>query len=314
MLGVLFPGQGSQEVGMGRDVYEASPAARAVFDAADRVLGLGLAKLCFEGPEAELRRTELQQPAILTTSVALLRALEERVALAPVCMAGHSLGEYTALVASGALSLESAVALVNARGRFMQEAVPEGHGAMAAILGAEPEAVAESCAAAARATGLVVEPANWNSPLQTVIAGDAAAVERACSEARARGAKKTVSLAVSAPFHCSLMAPAAEKLAAELAGVRFAAPRVPVVHNVDAEPNRDPARLPELLRRQVTAPVRFTESVRRMAALGATRLLEIGPGRVLGGLVARIERGLARGNLSTAAELAEAAAFAGSGA
>jgi len=312
MLGVLFPGQGSQEVGMGRDVYEASPAARAVFEAADRVLGFGLSKLCFEGPDAELRRTENQQPAILTTSVALLRALEERVALAPACLAGHSLGEYTALVASGALTLESAVALVHARGRFMQEAVPEGRGAMAAILGAEPEAVAESCAAAARETGLVVEPANWNSPLQTVIAGDAAAVERACAEARSRGAKKAVPLPVSAPFHCSLMAPAAEKLAAELAGVRFAAPRVPVVSNVDAEPNRDAARIPELLRRQVTAPVRFTESVRRMAALGATRVLEVGPGRVLTGLVARIERGLARANLSSAGELAEAAAFAAS--
>jgi [acyl-carrier-protein] S-malonyltransferase len=312
MLGVLFPGQGSQEVGMGRDVYEASPAARAVFEAADRVLGFGLSKLCFEGPDAELRRTENQQPAILATSVALLRALEERVALAPACLAGHSLGEYTALVASGALALESAVALVHARGRFMQEAVPEGRGAMAAILGAEPEAIAESCAAAARETGLVVEPANWNSPLQTVIAGDAAAVERACSEARSRGAKKAVPLPVSAPFHCSLMAPAAEKLAAELAGVRFAAPRVPVVSNVDAEPNRDAARIPELLRRQVTAPVRFTESVRRMAALGVTRVLEVGPGRVLTGLVARIERGLARANLSSAGELAEAAAFAAS--
>jgi [acyl-carrier-protein] S-malonyltransferase len=311
MLGVLFPGQGSQEVGMGRDVCEASPAARAVFEAADAALGFGLSKLCFDGPESELRRTENQQPAILTTSIALLRALEERVALAPGYLAGHSLGEYTALVAGGALGLESAVALVHARGRFMQEAVPEGRGAMAAVLGAEAEAVGEACAAAARATGLVVEPANWNSPLQTVIAGDAAAVERACAEARSRGAKKTVALPVSAPFHCSLMAPAAEKLAAELAGVRFAAPRVPVVCNVDAEPNRDAGRIPELLRRQVTAPVRFTESIRRLAELGVTRVLEVGPGRVLSGLVARIERGLARANLSSAAELADAAAFAG---
>ncbi len=310
MLGLLFPGQGSQEVGMGRDVWEASPAARAVFEAADRALGFPLSLLCFEGPEAELRRTEIQQPAILATSVALLRALEERCAPAPAFVAGHSLGEYTALVASGALSLESAVCLVHARGRFMQEAVPEGRGAMAAILGAEAVAVAESCARAARETGLVVEPANWNSPLQTVIAGDAAAVERACAEARARGAKKTVSLAVSAPFHCSLMAPAAEKLAAELAGVRFAAPRVPVVSNVEAAPNADAARIPELLRRQVTAPVRFTESVRRLAALGVQRVLEIGPGRVLTGLVARIERGLARANLSSADELEAAAAFA----
>jgi [acyl-carrier-protein] S-malonyltransferase len=310
MLALLFPGQGSQEVGMGRDVCEASPAARAVFEAADRALGFPLSKLCFEGPEAELRRTEIQQPAILTTSVALLRALEERGALAPAYVAGHSLGEYSALVASSALSLESAVALVHARGRFMQEAVPEGKGAMAAILGADPEIVAASCADAARETGAVVEPANWNSPLQTVIAGEAKAVERACAVARERGAKKAVPLAVSAPFHCSLMAPAAEKLAAELAGVRFAAPRVPVVTNVEAAPNADPARIPDLLRRQVTAPVRFTESVRAMAALGVSKVLEVGPGRVLGGLVARIERGLERASLSGAAELDAAAAFA----
>ncbi|HVH07293.1 MAG TPA: ACP S-malonyltransferase [Myxococcota bacterium] len=224
MLALLFPGQGSQEVGMGRDVCEASPAARAVFAAADRALGFPLSKLCFEGPEAELRRTEIQQPAILTTSVALLRALEERGPVVPAYVAGHSLGEYSALVASGALPLESAVALVHARGRYMQEAVPEGRGAMAAILGAEADVVAVSCADAARETGGVVEPANWNSPLQTVIAGEAAAVKRACEVARERGAKKAVPLAVSAPFHCSLMRPAAEKLAAELAGVRFAAP------------------------------------------------------------------------------------------
>ena len=310
MLALLFPGQGSQEVGMGRDVCEASPAARAVFAAADRALGFPLSKLCFEGPEAELRRTEIQQPAILTTSVALLRALEERGPVVPAYVAGHSLGEYSALVASGALPLESAVALVHARGRYMQEAVPEGRGAMAAILGAEADVVAGSCADAARETGGVVEPANWNSPLQTVIAGEAAAVKRACEVARERGAKKAVPLAVSAPFHCSLMRPAAEKLAAELAGVRFAAPRVPVVTNVEAAPNADPARIPDLLRRQVTAPVRFTESVRAMAALGVSKVLEVGPGRVLGGLVARIERGLERASLSGAAELADAAVFA----
>jgi [acyl-carrier-protein] S-malonyltransferase len=310
MLALLFPGQGSQEVGMGRDVFEASPAARATFEAADAVLGLPLARLCFEGPEAELRRTELQQPAILTTSVALWRALAERGPVEPAYVAGHSLGEYSALVASGALAFESAVALVHARGRFMQEAVPEGRGAMAAVLGCGPVEVAAACEAAARATGLVVEPANWNSPLQTVIAGDAAAVERACAEARARGAKKTLLLPVSAPFHCALMAPAGDKLAAELAAVRFEEPAVPVVTNVEAEPNADPARMPELLRRQLTAPVRFSESVARLARLGVGRVLEIGPGRVLSGLVARIERGLARANLSSLAELEAAGAFA----
>jgi [acyl-carrier-protein] S-malonyltransferase len=310
MLALLFPGQGSQEVGMGRDAYEASPAARATFDAADAVLGLPLARLCFEGPEAELRRTEIQQPAVLTVSVALWRALAERAPLAPGYVAGHSLGEYSALVASGALAFESAVALVHARGRFMQEAVPEGRGAMAALLGCGLAEVAAACEAAARATGLVVEPANLNSPAQTVIAGDAVAVARACDEARARGAKKALPLPVSAPFHCALMAPAAEKLAAELAAVRFDEPAVPIVTNVEAEPNADPARVPELLRRQVTAAVRWSESVATLARLGVTRVLEIGPGRVLTGLVARIERGLARGNLASLADLEGAAAFA----
>jgi [acyl-carrier-protein] S-malonyltransferase len=311
MLGLLFPGQGSQEVGMGRDVHASSPAARAVFEQADRALGFPLSRLCFEGPEDELRRTEIQQPAILTVSIALLRALEERAVLEPACVAGHSLGEYSALVAAGSLRFEEAVRLVHARGRFMQEAVPEGRGAMAAVMGAGPEDVARACERAARATGRVVSPANWNSPLQTVIAGEAAAVEAACNEARKLGARRTVPLPVSAPFHCALMEPAAEKLAGELSGVRFADPRVPVVSNVTAEPNPSGARVAELLCQQVTAPVRFTESVRRMAALGVDRLLEIGPGRVLSGLVARIERGLARASLSSVAELPDAIAFVG---
>ena len=242
MLGVLFPGQGSQEVGMGRDVYEASAAARAVFDAADRVLGFGLAKLCFEGPEAELRRTELQQPAILTTSVALLRALEERVALAPVCLAGHSLGEYTALVASGALERrERGRAWCTPAAASCRKRCPRA-AARWRRSSAPPRASSPgSCAVAARETGRVVEPANWNSPLQTVIAGDADAVERACAEARERGAKKAVPLAVSAPFHCSLMAPAAEKLARR-AGAACAsrAPRVAGRHNVEADAESRP--------------------------------------------------------------------------
>lgn len=299
MLALLFPGQGSQAVGMGRDVFDASPAARATFEAADRALGFSLSKLCFEGPEEELRRTEIQQPAILTTSIALLRAVEERRALAPAFVAGHSLGEYSALVAAGALAFEDAVALVNRRGRFMQEAVPAGQGAMAALMGLEPEAVDAACAAAAAETHAVVSSANYNSPQQTVIAGAVAAVERAIALAKERGAKRAVPLPVSAPFHCALMRPAADRLAPELARVKFSEPRVPVITNVEATPNASAARIPELLERQVTAPVRFTETVQKLAALGVTRVIEIGPGGVLTGLVARIERGIARANVAT---------------
>ncbi len=310
MLALLFPGQGSQEIGMGRDVCEASPAASKVFERADAALGLPLSKLCFEGPERELRRTELQQPALLTTSIALLAALEEQLPLAPAFLLGHSLGEYSALVAARALGLEDAVTLVHARGRFMQEAVPAGRGAMAAILGLGVEAVAEACREAAAETGAVVSPANLNAPEQTVIAGEANAVERAAALAKAAGARRTVALAVSAPFHCALMQPAAEKLAAELARVRFATPTPPVVSNVEAEPNRDAARIPALLTAQVTAPVRFVECVRRLEALGVRRVIEVGPGGVLSGLVARIERGLQRAKVGSLGELRELAAAA----
>jgi [acyl-carrier-protein] S-malonyltransferase len=310
MLALLFPGQGSQEVGMGRDVAAASPAARAVFEAADAALSYPLSRLCFEGPEEELVRTENQQPAILTTSIAMLRALEERFRPTPAFVAGHSLGEYSALVAAGALEFEDAVRLVHARGRFMQEAVPEGRGAMAAVLGAAPEQVAAACAAASAELGRVVAPANYNGPAQTVISGDASAVELACTKARQAGARRTVPLDVSAPFHCPLMAPAAAKLELELGRVRFKAPGAPVVTNVEAAPCADAGRYAGLLARQVTEPVRFTEMVQRMAGDGVTRVLEIGPGRVLTGLVARIERGLTRANLDGAAALDEAVTFA----
>jgi [acyl-carrier-protein] S-malonyltransferase len=309
VLALLFPGQGSQEVGMGRDVYDVSPEARAVFEAADAQLGLPLTRLCFEGPEEALVPTEIQQPAILTASVALLRALQAQAPLAPAFVAGHSLGEYTALVAAGALRFEDAVQLVHARGRLMQEAVPGGRGAMAAILGAPADVVERACTEAAAATGGVVSPANYNAPEQTVVAGEAAAVEAACARARAAGARRSVPLPVSAPFHCALMAPAADKLAPELAGVRFSAPSPPVVTNVEAEPNADPARIAELLRRQVTAPVRFVAMVRRLRALGVTRALEVGPGRVLSGLVARIESEIARANFAGLGDLPSAAAF-----
>ncbi len=310
MLALLFPGQGSQEVGMARDVVQASPAARRVFEESDAVLGFGLGRLCFEGPEEELRRTEIQQPAILATSVALLRALEERAPLAPAFLIGHSLGEYTALVAAGALAFADALTLVHARGRFMQEAVPPGRGAMAAVMGCDGATVEAACEAASAASGGVVEPANYNAPAQTVIAGEARAVEAAATEARRRGARRVVPLEVSAPFHCRLMAPAAEKLAGDLARVRFGAPKVPVVTNVEAAPNADAERIPSLLQRQVTAPVRFEASVRRLAEEGVTRVLEVGPGRVLSGLVGRIDRSLERANASAWADLEGAAAFA----
>ncbi len=310
MLVLLFPGQGAQAVGMGRDVAEASPAARAVFEAADAALGLALSQRCFEGPEAELERTEIQQPAILTTSVALLRALAERMRPAPAWVAGHSLGEYTALVAAGALEFEEAVRLVHVRGRLMQEAVAAGEGAMAAVLGCAPDVVERTCAEVRAETGRWVEPANYNAPEQTVISGEVAAVERACERAREAGARRTRRLPVSAPFHCRLMAPAAEKLAVELARVRFRDPSPPVVTNVEAEPNARGERVAELLRRQATEPVRFVESVRRLEALGARRLLEIGPGRVLTGLAGRIAPNLQRANLAGVSDLEAAARFA----
>ncbi len=293
---------------MGADAAAGSSAAREVFETADAVLGLPLSKLCFEGPEEELRRTEIQQPAILATSVALLRAIEEAQPLEPVCVLGHSLGEYTALVAAGAVSLEDALRLVHLRGRLMQEAVPEGEGAMAAILGIGPEEVEGVCTDAAESTSGVVSPANYNAPQQTVIAGHAKAVEAASALAKERGARRAVPLPVSAPFHCDLMAPAAARLAPELGRTAFSAPRAPVVHNVDGRAASDAARIPGLLEQQVTAPVRFTECVGALVEQGVTQVLEIGPGRVLTGLVARTERSLSRANVVNLEDVQQLAA------
>jgi len=294
---------------MGADVARESKAAREVFELADASLGFSLSKLCFEGPEDELRRTEVQQPAILTTSVALLRALEERGPLGADYVGGHSLGEYSALVAADSVGFEDAVRLVHARGRFMQEAVSEGRGAMAAVMGCSADVVADACARARDETGALVTPANYNAPQQTVIAGDAPAVEIACTRARELGAKRTVPLAVSAPFHCALMEPAAAKLELELAGVSFRDPSLPVLTNVEALPNREAARIPGLLREQVTAPVRFTEMAEKFEELGVTRYLEIGPGRVLVGLLARTQRRSQRASCSSAADIDGALRF-----
>lgn len=268
---------------------EACPEARQVFEEADEALGFSLSRLCFEGPEDELLLTENTQPAILATSVALLRAWRSR-AEPPAWVAGHSLGEYTALVAAGCLTLGDAVRLVRLRGRLMQRAVPVGVGAMAAVIGLDPDRVERICAEQAR--GEVLSPANFNSPEQTVIAGHAAAVARASEAASAAGAKRVLPLPVSAPFHCDLMKPAEQGLAEELGNVRFGELAVPLVNNVDAALVRRPEEARRGLVRQVCAAVRWTDCVRTLAEAGARTFVEIGPGRVLAGLVRRIDRSL----------------------
>ncbi len=266
---------------------EAYALAREVFERADAALGFSLSQLCFEGDEEELRRTENTQPAILTTSVACYRVLEQ-AGVRPDFVAGHSLGEYTALVASGALAFEDAVRLVRRRGQYMQEAVPLGQGAMAAILGASLEIVEQICREAAE--GQVCAPANFNSPQQIVIAGHKEAVERAVALARQRGARRAVPLPVSAPFHCPLMRPAEERLAEDLARVAFADLKIPLVNNVEAAIVTSGEAAREGLRLQVSRPVRWEESVRRLLTEGVTTFIEVGPGRVLSGLIRQIDR------------------------
>lgn len=302
MLAFVFPGQGSQKVGMGKELQAALPEVARLYQEADEALGFSLSRLCFEGPEAELQLTTNTQPAILATSVAALRAVQVLAGLSPQVVAGHSLGEYSALVATGALAFADAVRLVHQRGRFMQEAVPAGVGAMAAIIGLDAHTVAEVCRAAIAGEHVVCAPANFNGAGQVVIAGMRSAVERALGLCKERGAKLAKLLPVSAPFHCSLMQPAADRLSAELARVPLGPLAVPVVTNVDAEANQDPERVRELLVRQVTGAVRWEESVRQLAAMGVTDVVELGPGRVLTGLVKRITPSVRLWNVETPAE------------
>jgi [acyl-carrier-protein] S-malonyltransferase len=285
----LFPGQGSQSVGMGRELAEKFPIAKQTFEEADDALGFALSRLCFEGPEEQLKLTEFTQPAIFTVSVAAQRVLAEK-SIVPDYVAGHSLGEYSADVAAGVIGFADAVKTVRNRGRFMQEAVPAGEGAMAAVLGLSSENAAQACMDAAAETGGVVSAANFNSPEQTVISGAVAAVERASALAKERGAKRVIALAVSAPFHCALMQPAQDRLAELLRGLSFRDARVPVAVNVDAALITGAEALRDALIRQVTGSVRWVESMRLLIGEDPAQFVEVGPGKVLCGLMRQIDR------------------------
>lgn len=287
MIALIFPGQGSQAAGMGKDLYQKYPAARRTFEEADDALGYKLSEICFEGPEERLRLTEVTQPAILTVSVATLRVLETQIPR-PAFVAGHSLGEYSAHVASGTFSFANAVRTVRNRGKYMQEAVPVGVGAMAAILGMDLDKVSAVCQDAAQRE--VCSPANINSPEQIVISGHTAAVERATKLADERGAKRAKLLSVSAPFHCSLMKPAEDRLAGDLKKIEMSKPVYPVASNVDAELVRDHQGARNALVRQVTGAVRWEPSIRLLIAQGVGTFIEVGPGKVLWGLMRQIDR------------------------
>ena len=301
-LAFVFPGQGSQKVGMGKDLAERFAEAREVFDEVDAALGEKLSAMCFEGPEEALKLTANTQPSILTVSSAAAAVLTN-AGVVPDFVAGHSLGEYSALVAVGALPVADAARAVRARGRFMQEAVPAGQGAMSAVLGLDPARVTAICAEVAAATGQVVSPANFNEPDQTVIAGAAAAVEQAGVRLKAAGAKRVLPLPVSAPFHCALMAPVKARLEPVLRGLSWKPLLRPVVTNVEATANADVARALALLVEQVTAPVRWIECVEELARQGVTRVVEVGPGKVLSGLVKRIAPGIEAFGVEDAASL-----------
>jgi len=295
----LFPGQGSQYTGMGRDLASNFKVASQTFEEADDALGFKLSKLCFDGPEDDLRLTFNTQPAILTTSIAALRVVQQETGLSADCVAGHSLGEYSALVCSGAFSLSNAVCTVRSRGTFMQEAVPVGVGAMAAMLSIEADQLAAICEEAAQ--GEIVSPANFNSPGQIVIAGHASAVNRVIELAKAKGFRKSMLLPVSAPFHCALMQTAADRLKEVLSLEAVNPLTIPVISNVEATANQNAARVQELLVTQVCAPVRWEQSVNTMIASGITRFVEIGPGKVLTGLVKRINKEMSLANVEDSA-------------
>ncbi len=295
----VFPGQGSQEVGMGKAAYQGTPEGRDTFDRADAALGESLSRLCFEGPEGDLQLTANAQPAILTTSIALLRGLGEPCD----AVAGHSLGEYSANVCAGTFGFEDAVRLVRKRGHYMQEAVPVGAGAMAAVLGGELSAIEQACKAAAG----VVEPVNYNCPGQLVIAGDTAGLQAATASLQALGAKVR-QLPVSAPFHSSLMKPAEQRLAPDLLATTFNAPSVPVYVNVDASPVTTAEAARDALSRQVSRSVRWQQTIERMLADGVTLFVEIGPGKALTGMLRRIAKDAKRANVETPADFAAARA------
>ena len=301
MIAFIFPGQGSQYVGMGKDLVEKFAAARQVFEEADAALGFALSELCFNGPAEQLQLTENTQPAILTVSVAALRAMESEDFPQPNFVAGHSLGEYSALVAAGSLSLTDAVRTVRARGRYMQEAVPPGAGAMAAILGADLNVVLTACDEASE--GQICSVANINSSNQVVVSGDAGAIDRALVLLKERGAKRTLKLNVSAPFHCALMKPAQDRLAADLQRISFESLRIPVVTNVDAKAVTYGDEARDGLVRQVSQPVRWLESVEFLTAQGVQSFVEIGPGKVLSGLVRQIDRNVRCVNVEDEASL-----------
>ena len=300
-IAYIFPGQGSQTVGMGKDLFDNFTAAREVFEAADDALGFSLSEMCFSGDEADLQLTANTQPAILTASIAAYYAARAEGLPEPDFVAGHSLGEYSALVAAGVIEFADAVQTVRKRGTYMQEAVPVGVGAMAAILGLDVATIEAGCAEAAQ--GQVCSPANINSPSQVVIAGNSEAVDRACEILKEKGAKRAIKLNVSAPFHCALMMPAQERLAGDLSGLEYGEFAFPILHNVDAEVNTDHSAVRDRLTQQVSSPVRWLHTIENMSASGVEKFIEIGPGKVLTGLVRQINKEAVYANIENSESL-----------